>query len=109
MERMRHHINEEIDMIRHGLTESQKIDYYHDAAEFIEPCSFSKGAGPLLLAYCINADKIFYPWLFDLLAGIEARKLDSNASKVCLRSSLSWDAHVNDGSPNMTPFFKSCS
>jgi hypothetical protein len=40
-------------MIRHGLTESQKIDYYHDAAEFIEPCSFSKGAGPLLLAYCI--------------------------------------------------------
>jgi len=37
MQRMRHHINEEIDMIRNGLSESQNIDYYHDVAEFIEP------------------------------------------------------------------------
>ena len=110
MERMRHHINEEIDMIRNELTESQKIDYYHDAAEFIEPCSFSKGVRTSAFSILHNnADKIFYPWLFDLLAGTEARKLDSNASKVCLRSSLSWDAHVNDGSPNMTPFSESCS
>jgi mycothione reductase len=43
MERMKHHINEEIDMIRNGLTESQNIDYYHDAAEFIEPYTLKVG------------------------------------------------------------------
>jgi mycothione reductase len=43
MDRMRHHINEEIDMIRNGLTESQNIDYYHDAAEFIEPYTLKVG------------------------------------------------------------------
>ncbi|HJR47434.1 MAG TPA: dihydrolipoyl dehydrogenase [Nitrososphaeraceae archaeon] len=43
MERMRHHINEEIDMIRNGLTESKNIDYYHDAAEFIEPYTLKLG------------------------------------------------------------------
>jgi mycothione reductase len=38
MQRMRDHINEEIDMIRNSLlSESQNIDYYHDVAEFIEP------------------------------------------------------------------------
>ncbi len=37
MDRMRHHINKDIDIIRNGLTESENIDYYHDAAEFIEP------------------------------------------------------------------------
>src|SRR5919199_1691161 len=31
MERMRHHVNEEIGMIRNGLSESQNIDYYHNA------------------------------------------------------------------------------
>jgi mycothione reductase len=45
MDRMRHHINEEIDMIRNGLTESQNIDYYHDAAEFIEPYTLKVGGG----------------------------------------------------------------
>ena len=43
MERMRHHINEEIDTIRNGLTESQNIDYYHDAAEFVEPYTLKVG------------------------------------------------------------------
>jgi mycothione reductase len=44
MQRMRYHINEEIDMIRNGLTESQNIDYYHDAAEFIEPYTLKVGS-----------------------------------------------------------------
>ena len=35
MERMRHHINEEIEMIRNGLSKSQNIDYYHEVVEFI--------------------------------------------------------------------------
>jgi dihydrolipoamide dehydrogenase len=43
MERMRHHINEEIDMIRNGLTESENIDYYYDVAEFIEPYTLKVG------------------------------------------------------------------
>jgi mycothione reductase len=43
MERMRHHVNEEIDMIRNGLTESENIDYYHDAAEFVEPYTLKVG------------------------------------------------------------------
>ena len=43
MERMRHHINEEIEMIRNGLTESPNIDYYHDAAEFVEPYTLKVG------------------------------------------------------------------
>jgi mycothione reductase len=43
MERMRHHVNEETNMIRNGLSESQKIDYYHDVAEFIEPYTLKVG------------------------------------------------------------------
>jgi mycothione reductase len=43
MERMRHHVNEEINMIRNGLSESQNIDYYHDVAEFIEPYTLKVG------------------------------------------------------------------
>src|ERR687898_2702984 len=43
MERMRHHINEEIDMIRNGLTESENIDYYYDVAEFVEPYTLKVG------------------------------------------------------------------
>ena len=34
---MRHHIEEEIDMIRNGLSKSQNINYYPDIAEFIAP------------------------------------------------------------------------
>jgi hypothetical protein len=60
MERMRHHINEEIDMIRNGLTESQKIDYYHDAAEFIEPLLFFKrGRTSAFSILHNNADRSF--------------------------------------------------
>jgi len=33
---MRHHIKEEIDMIRNRLSKSQNIDYYPDIAEFID-------------------------------------------------------------------------
>ena len=43
MERMRHHVNEEINMIRNGLSESQNIDYYYDVAEFIEPYALKVG------------------------------------------------------------------
>jgi mycothione reductase len=37
MHRMRSHINEEIEGIRNGLSQSKNIDYYHDVAEFVEP------------------------------------------------------------------------
>src|ERR671916_2224744 len=43
MERMRQRVNEEIEMIRNGLTESENIDYYHDAAEFVEPYTLKVG------------------------------------------------------------------
>ena len=43
MERMRHIINEEIDIIRNGLSESKNIDYYHDVAEFVEPYTLKVG------------------------------------------------------------------
>jgi dihydrolipoamide dehydrogenase len=55
MESMRHHINEEIDMIRNGLSESQNIDYYHDAAEFIEPYTLKVGSNNV----AIRAKMIF--------------------------------------------------
>ncbi|MDQ3967807.1 MAG: dihydrolipoyl dehydrogenase [Thermoproteota archaeon] len=57
MERMRHHINEEIHMIRNGLTESHNIDYYHDAVEFIEPYTLKVGSSNNNLA--IRAKMIF--------------------------------------------------
>src|SRR5688500_7642483 len=44
MDRMRHHINEDIDMIRNGLSKSHNIDYYHDVAEFIEPYTLKVGS-----------------------------------------------------------------
>jgi len=37
MERMRTLINRDIDAIREGLTNSENIDYYHSAAEFVGP------------------------------------------------------------------------
>jgi mycothione reductase len=43
MESMRHHINDEINMIRNGLSKSQNIDYYHDVVEFIEPYTLKVG------------------------------------------------------------------
>jgi mycothione reductase len=55
MERMRHHINEEIDMIRNGLSESQNIDYYHDVAEFTEPYTLKVGSNNV----AIRAKMIF--------------------------------------------------
>jgi len=57
MERMRHHINEEIDMIRNGLIESQNIDYYHDAVGFIEPYTLKVGGSNNNVA--IRAKMIF--------------------------------------------------
>ncbi|MFL6490258.1 MAG: dihydrolipoyl dehydrogenase [Nitrososphaera sp.] len=53
MERMRHHINEEINMIRSGLSESPKIDYYHDVAEFIEPYTLKVGNDVVIRAKMI--------------------------------------------------------
>ncbi|MDQ3847512.1 MAG: FAD-dependent oxidoreductase, partial [Thermoproteota archaeon] len=43
MESMRHHISNEINMIRNGLAKSQDIDYYHDIVEFIEPYTLKVG------------------------------------------------------------------
>lgn len=37
MERMRSSINEDIEMIHHGLSSDAKLDYYEDIAEFVEP------------------------------------------------------------------------
>ena len=55
MQRMRHHINQEIGMIRNGLSESQNIDYYHDVAEFIEPYTLKVGSNNV----AIRAKMIF--------------------------------------------------
>lgn len=49
MERMRHHINEEIGAIRSGISKSQNIDYYHDVAEFIEPYSLKVGSKNIVI------------------------------------------------------------
>ena len=49
MERMRHHVNEEIGMIRNGLSESQNIDYYHNAAEFVEPYTLEVGSNNITI------------------------------------------------------------
>ncbi len=43
MESMRRYINDEINMIRNGLSKSQNIDYYHDVVEFIEPYTLKVG------------------------------------------------------------------
>ncbi|AKB75156.1 Dihydrolipoamide dehydrogenase [Methanosarcina lacustris Z-7289] len=43
MERMRRRIEEDIDMIRGGLTESTYLDYYPEAAEFISPYTLKVG------------------------------------------------------------------
>ena len=37
MERMRRLINNDIDSIRQGLSNSENIDYYHEVAEFVSP------------------------------------------------------------------------
>ncbi len=47
MQRMRSHINEEIDMIRNGLSSTKNIDYYHDIAEFIEPYTLKVGGSTI--------------------------------------------------------------
>ncbi|MDD4248977.1 MAG: dihydrolipoyl dehydrogenase, partial [Methanosarcina sp.] len=43
MERMRRRIEEDIDMIRQGLTESTYLDYYPEAAEFTSPYTLKVG------------------------------------------------------------------
>ncbi len=43
MERMRRRIEEDIDMIRGGLTESTYLDYYAEAAKFISPYTLKVG------------------------------------------------------------------
>ena len=53
MERMRHHINEEIEMIRNGLSKSQNIDYYHEVVEFIEPYTLKAGNNIVIRAKMI--------------------------------------------------------
>ena len=43
MERMRSKINEDIEMIRQGLTESPNLDYYPETAEFTAPYTLQVG------------------------------------------------------------------
>ena len=57
MERMRRYVKEEIDMIRNGLSQSQNIDYYHGAAEFIEPYTLKVGRSDNVTT--VRANKIF--------------------------------------------------
>ncbi len=56
MERMRHYIKEEIDMIRNGLSKSENIDYYHKTAEFIAPYTLKVSGSE---NDTIRANKIF--------------------------------------------------
>src|SRR5919109_1452580 len=53
IEKMRLHINEEINMIRNGLSESHNINYYHDVAEFIEPYTLKVSNNVVLRAKMI--------------------------------------------------------
>src|SRR5919108_5309910 len=53
MEKMRLHIDEEINMIRNGLSESHNINYYHDVAEFIEPYTLKVSNNVVLRAKMI--------------------------------------------------------
>jgi len=43
MQRMRSHVQEDIEMICKGLSQSKNIDYYHDTAEFVEPYTMKVG------------------------------------------------------------------
>jgi mycothione reductase len=66
MQRMRHHINEEIDIIRNGLSESKNINYYHDIAEFIEPYTLKVGSNNVMIRakmifLCIGSKPIIPP------------------------------------------------
>jgi mycothione reductase len=66
MQRMRHHINEEIDIIRNGLSESKNINYYHDIAEFIEPYTLKVGSNNVMIRakmifLCIGSKPITPP------------------------------------------------
>jgi mycothione reductase len=48
MQRMRNNIDEDIDMIRNGLSESKNIDYYRDVAEFVEPYTLQVGNNTMI-------------------------------------------------------------
>jgi dihydrolipoamide dehydrogenase len=43
MERMRHHINEDIQSIKKGLSSAEELDYYQEIAEFVEPYTLKVG------------------------------------------------------------------
>ena len=43
MERMRHIINSDVNQIRQGLTQSEHVDYYPEAAEFVAPYTLKVG------------------------------------------------------------------
>lgn len=43
MQRMRRHVDKDIDAIRNGLAGSKNIDYYHDIAEFVGPYTLKVG------------------------------------------------------------------
>jgi mycothione reductase len=64
MQRMRSHINEEIDMIRKGLSSSKNIDYYHDVVEFIEPYTLKVGGSTIrskMIFLCTGSKPIIPP------------------------------------------------
>ena len=69
MARMRGLIDKDIDSIRNGLSNSENIDYYHDAAEFVAPYTL-KVAGETIAAktifLCIGSQPLIPP-----IAGLE--------------------------------------
>jgi len=81
MEYMRNHIDEEIEMIKHGLSHAQGIDYYQEVASFIAPYTLKVGEK------IIKADTIFLctgskPYI-PPIKGIE--KVDYHTSDTILR------------------------
>jgi len=64
MERMRKLINQDIDQIREGLSNSKNIDYYHAPAEFIAPYTMKVSGTEIksrMIFLCIGSKTIIPP------------------------------------------------
>src|SRR5712664_3398254 len=64
MERMRRLINQDIDQIREGLSNSKNIDYYHAPAEFIAPYTMKVSETEIksrMIFLCVGSKTIIPP------------------------------------------------
>src|SRR3989449_1814969 len=64
MERMRRLINQDIDQIREGLSNSKNIDYYHAPAEFVAPYTMKVSGTEIksrMIFLCIGSKTIIPP------------------------------------------------